>query len=315
MTGVGYIGAALATSLLDDGVQVVGLENGYCTPLAALDPLRTSPEFTLIEGDVANPTDVARAMEAVLALSADPPVVYHLAAQPSAAIAVRDPDYTERANLVGARVVLQAAKEHGLTVVFGGSFRVYGDEVTGQTITEDTPYGRIGDLAHLSKLYVEQLARTIGGLFVSVRLGVVYGLGPVIKTDPPFMTVPNVFTSRAIRGEILEVFDDRPVGFIHLEDAVQALLVAADFAEPSDPWQVVNAVTEVVTIGQVAQHVQRVGQAHNTFVRVNGASSEPATFSVESRLPDSGFTQSRSMGEALGAVWDYFAAGPAEPSA
>ena len=170
----------------------MALDNFYSTLSSAIPP-----GIELIEGDVANPSAVARAFDTAGA----EPTVYHLAAQPSAGLALRDPNTTERSNLVGARVVLEAARDRGAPVIFGGSFRVYGDDVTGLTIDETLPYGRVGDLSHLSKVYVEQLARMIGGTFVSVRLGVTYGLSPIMKTVPHFMTVPNLFCQRAVGGD------------------------------------------------------------------------------------------------------------------
>ena len=136
-------------------------------------------------------------------------------------MAAREPDVTERSNLVGARVVLEAARERGARVVFGGSFRVYGDNLVGQCVDEQTAYGRVGDLSHLSKIYVEQLARMIGVHFASVRLGVTYGLSPIMKNTPAFMTVPNLFCQRAANGEVLQVLEDRPLAFIHVEDAAR----------------------------------------------------------------------------------------------
>src|SRR5207248_8564430 len=67
-----------------------------------------------------------------------------------------------------------------------------------------------------------------GVAFVSVRLGVTYGVSPIMKTTPTFMTVPNLFCQRAARGEPLQVFEDRPVAFIHVQDAAQALIRGAD---------------------------------------------------------------------------------------
>ena len=153
--------------------------------------------------------------------------MFHLAAQPSASIAAQQPELTERSNLLGARILLKAAKEREARVVFGGSFRVYGDELVGATVGEDAPYGKVGDLSHLSKVYVEQLARMLGVPFVSVRLGVTYGLSPIMKTTPALMTVPNLFCQRAANGEVLQVLEDRPMAFIHVDDAVDALLAAA----------------------------------------------------------------------------------------
>jgi nucleoside-diphosphate-sugar epimerase len=282
---------------------IVVLENFFCTPREEV--LAALPHgVRLIEGDVADPAAVAAAFEA-LETAGGGLTVFHLAAQPSAAIAVRDPQTTERSNLVGARVLLEAAQQHAARVVFGGSFRVYGDDLSGQTVSEDTPYGKVGDLSHLSKIYVEQLARMLGSPFVSVRLGVTYGLSPIMKTTPAFMTVPNLFCKRAAEGEPLLVLEDRPLAFIHVDDAAEALLAAARKPlEPSQPYQVVNAAPEVATIGQLARTVQRTVERRGaTAVHIDGAASSEAGYTVSSRLD---LTPRHRLADGLGDVFDFF---------
>jgi nucleoside-diphosphate-sugar epimerase len=304
LTGAGYIGAALLRRLEASGEHLVLLENFYSTPRDAV--YAALPDAAkLIEGDVADPSDVARAFDA---LGAERDItVYHLAAQPSAAMAMREPELTERSNLVGSRVVLEAARERGARVVFGGSFRVYGDELVGQCVDEHTPYGRVGDLSHLSKVYVEQLARMVGARFASVRLGVTYGLSPIMKTTPAFMTVPNLFSQRAATGEVLNVLEDRPMAFIHVDDAAEALLLAASAARDSaSAWQAYNAAPEVATIGYVARAVQRLTQARGGQARMHGAhSTSEATFNVRSSL---GLQPRHTLETGLGEVLDYFMA-------
>src|SRR5712691_5095043 len=242
LTGVGYIGATLLGRLSQGGFRapVVALDNFYSTPREDVERVLPSG-VQLVAGDVADRATVAHAFD-LLGTQPDT-VVFHLAAQPSAAMATRDPAVTERSNVVGARVVLEAARDRGARVVFGGSFRVYGDDLTGQTVDEQTPYGRVGDLSHLSKIYVEQLARMIAVPFVSVGVGVTYGLSPIMKTTRAFMTVPNLFCQRAARGEGLQVLEDRPVAFIHVRDAADVLILAADRlgAQAPPSWEVVNA--------------------------------------------------------------------------
>jgi nucleoside-diphosphate-sugar epimerase len=305
LTGVGYIGAALLRRLAERGAEaapIVVLDNFFSTSREQVEAALPAGTH-LIVGDVASPQDVANAFAA---LGTGHVVVYHLAAQPSAAIAVRDPEITERSNIVGARVVLQAAHTRQARVVFGGSFRVYGDDLIGQTVDEHTPYGRVGDLSHLSKIYVEQLARMIGVRFVSVRLGVTYGLSPVMKTRPAFMTVPNLFCQRAANGEVLHVLDDRPVAFIHVRDAAGALLAATDRQTQTDRrWDVLNAAPEVATIGQVARAVQRRAEERGLSAQIQGAAASEATFGVRSSLADDGFAPSHSLADSLGEVLDW----------
>jgi UDP-glucose 4-epimerase len=303
LTGVGYIGATLLGRLAERGpsaAPVVVVESFYSTPREAVEQvLRSGVEP--VEGDVADPATVARAFD--LLGNEQQMVVYHLAAQPSAAMAIRQPEVTERSNLVGARVVLEAARERDARVVFGSSFRVYGDELNGQTVDEQTPYGRVGDLSHLSKIYVEQLARMLGVSFVSVRLGVTYGLSPIMKSTPAFMTVPNLFCQHAAQGNVLQVLEDRPMAFIHVGDAAEALLAAAELNGPI--WQVVNAAPEVATIGQAARVVQRVAEDRHTCVRIHGAASSEAGFQVTSRLS---IAYRHTLATGLGEVLDCFLA-------
>jgi UDP-glucose 4-epimerase len=313
LTGVGYIGAALLRRLAGLGREatgpIVGLENFYSTPRPEVEAA-LPPGTRLIEGDVADARDVAAAFDALGPTTAQPHVVYHLAAQPSASVAVREPELTERTNLVGARLVLEAAQERGARVVFGGSFRVYGDDLVGQTVDEQTAYGRVGDLSHLSKVYTEQLARMLGVPFVSVRLGVTYGLSPIMKTTPAFMTVPNLFCQRATTGDALEVLVDRPLAFIHVQDAADALLKASARLATSSVWEVVNAAPEVATIGQVARVVQQLVDARGGEVHIRGAASSEANFRVRSVLDADASKPQRTLADGLGEVLDFFQTTP-----
>lgn len=306
LTGVGYIGAELLRRLLERGERVVGLDNFYSTPRGAV---AGRGDFELLEGDVADRVDVERAFDRAPGCG----LVYHLAAQPSAALAVRDAAYTERTNLTGARVVLEAARDRGARVVFGGSFRVYGDDLDGQEVSEETPYGRVGDLSHLSKMYVEQLGRMVDVPFASVRLGVVYGRSPVMKSQPSLMTVPNLFCQRAAAGEPLEVLEDRWLGFIHVADAACALTHAAELLGQvgADRWQVLNAAPQVAGIGQVARTVQRLAGRRGWRVAVRGAGASARSFTVRSRLYAAGFRAQRTLADGLPEVLDTFARAPA----
>jgi len=320
ITGIGYIGAALADALLADGQQVVGLENGFSTVPAAVNALARRPGFTLIRGSVNSARSIDRAFVAARALAAAAgaaggvDVVYHLAAQASASPQAAPASYTEATNLVAPRLVYEAAVQYGATAfVYGGSFRVYGDVLTG-TVTESTPYGRIGDLSHTTKVYAEKLLEMLAGQqpvpAVSVRLGVVYGLGPLMKDDARFLTVPNLFCRRVVRGEPLVVHPgaNRPIGFLHLDDAVAALRAAATFAQADGRRALaVNAVSEALGVGEVAAIVEHEAAARNLPADIQGAGPlTGARWAVSSLLDATGFRPQRLMADSLGAVLDYY---------
>jgi nucleoside-diphosphate-sugar epimerase len=305
ITGLGYLGVPLAAELLRRGEQVVGLENYFSTPPGPVRRLQASPDFTLIEGSVAS----ARAVERACSVA---PIrtIYHLAAQASAHPRAAPAGYTERVNLTGPRLVLEAAPRD-CTVVFGSSFRVYGDELP-RHVTEQECYGRMADLSHLSKIYAEKLLELYGRrdqrATVAVRLGIVYGLGPVMKTDPRFMTVPNLFCHMAAREQPLRVHPGatRHLGFIHLRDAVSALLAARELARSA--FVPVNAVTELRRVVEIAALVRRLARERGLDVLLEGEDTPPPLEApcVESSLDNTGFRALHTLDGSLGEVLDHF---------
>ncbi|MBI4213010.1 MAG: hypothetical protein HY534_01765, partial [Chloroflexi bacterium] len=54
ITGLGYLGGALAARLLADHQSVVGIDNFFATPRQVIAPLEAFPEFRLIEGSISD---------------------------------------------------------------------------------------------------------------------------------------------------------------------------------------------------------------------------------------------------------------------
>jgi nucleoside-diphosphate-sugar epimerase len=310
VTGIGYIGARLVDMLLDNGETVVGIDNLFSTDPSAIRRLAERPGFLFQEGDVADEVAVRKAFSAAGRVD----TVYHLAAQASAHPSAAPIRYSEQTNLIGARVVLEQACEAGApTFIFGGSIQVYGRRVVG-TIDETAHYGPILDIAHLSKVYVEKLmemyAHNQGLRCVSARLGLVYGVGPVMKTDPRFMTAPNKFCRQAAMGEPLRVDATayHPTGMIHLDDVCRGLMALAQWNR--DGFAAVNLVGETASVAQVALLVQRLAAERGRQVQIDLPAHQPssAECSFASALSGCGFEPQISLEEGLQGVLDYFLA-------
>jgi UDP-glucose 4-epimerase len=310
IAGLGYIGAELARQLLAAGEAVVGVDNLFSTDASALRSLAAQPGFTLVEGSIASPKTLARAFTA-----APVSTVFALAAQASAHPAAASPRYTETANLLAPRLLFAAAAEHGVnTVVYGSSMRVYGDVPVSQARETDT-YGRFTDLSHLSKVYGEKLlemyAHQHGLRGRSLRLALVYGVGPVMKTDERFLTAPNKFCLQVARGEALVVSETglRPHALIHVVDAARAARYAAELAD-SSPYLALNAASEVASIVEVAQTVVKVaaslGLAAQLAASAFLASPDVAGRPVPSRLAEAGFQPARALEEGLRETLGYY---------
>jgi nucleoside-diphosphate-sugar epimerase len=287
VTGIGYMGAALVEALLARGESVVGLDNLFSTDDSVLANL-TRSGLTLIEGDVADPASVE------LAFAHGPiTTVYHFAAQASAHPDAADAAYTERTNLQGPRVVLDAMCEHGTrTIVYASSFKVYGEQLHG-TVDETHAYGHFRDMSHLSKVHAEKLLEMYADMHglrcLSLRFGIVHGLGPLLKTDPRFMTAPNKFCQQVAHGEPISVFGGgrAAAGWLHLDDATRATL-AADDAEFAG-YRPLNVVGEVASVGQVAALVADAAAARGISAAIAGLDHDnlinPASrFAVTSSL-------------------------------
>src|SRR5919107_2217262 len=227
--GAGYIGAKVAELALARGEDVVLADNWHTTRREQVEGLGARVETI----DVREPLPK---------LDADR--VIYLAAQASRPLSWKDPAYTEQTNLVGARHVAQAVGDR-IPVTFGSSLHVYGPDLEGD-VGADQPYGRQGDLAHLSKIYAEQCLLLHGVDVRILRLGIVYGPSPVEHEAPESQTVVDKFRRLAAAGEELPLDDGgrATIGIVHVADAARILL---DATEP-----VANIAAETMTVGQVA---------------------------------------------------------------
>jgi UDP-glucose 4-epimerase len=246
--GAGYVGAALARRALDAGHPVTLADNWYATERSQLDGLEQA-------GARIETADI-RDRAPLDALLADRPErVFLLAAQASRPLSERDPDYTEETNVTGARRVAEAvAAAGGPPVVYGSSLHVYGSGLAGE-IGPDHAYGEQGDLAHLSKIYAELClglyARRHAFSVALMRLGIVYGAGPVEHDAPESQTVVDKFRRRAAAGEPLELDDGgkATIGVVHLDDAARILLEDAPL---EGGVTAANVAAETVTVADVA---------------------------------------------------------------
>ncbi|MBI2942403.1 MAG: NAD(P)-dependent oxidoreductase [Chloroflexi bacterium] len=307
--GPGYIGSALAQRLLAAGRPIVALDNLFSTDPAVIERFSRSPDFRFVEGSIADPAALDAAFEAAQPVE----TIYLLAAQSSGHAEAASPEYTEETNLRGPRLVVEAltrALAHSSPVlVYASSLKILGEPLP-PVVAEDGAYGVQTDLAHLSKVYVEKLlemeAWRRGMAAVALRIGLVYGVGPVVKRDPRFMTAPNKFCQQAIRGETIRVTGGGPVGLIHVADAAAALEAARRLA-PASGYRAVNAPAEVVTIAAVARLVVAIAARHgiSPSVELPGDPADAPPVAIASSLGKAGFQLRRSLDEGIAEFFAY----------
>lgn len=247
--GAGFIGSTLVDRLLEEGNEVVVVDNFddyYSGKMRFLQPHVGKGGFRLDEVDILDLNSLRRSFE-----GAD--VVFHLAAQAGVRISVKDPMKAHMANTTGTLNVLLAAKNAGVKrVVSSSSSSVYGN-VHKLPVKETDPTVPISPYA-ASKLAAEEYCRLFYDLYglqsVSLRYFTVYG-----PRQRPDMAI-RIFTERALSGQRPQIYGDgnQTRDFTFISDVVDAIRRCADCPDPKgQPLNVCSG--RRITVNQVVKRI------------------------------------------------------------
>lgn len=216
--GAGFIGAAIASRLLDRGDAVVVVDN-LSTGARVNVPARA--EF--VHGDVGD----ARAWGRFDGSGID--AVLHLAAQSSGEISHADPLADFDTNARGTFLMLRWAERHRIDrVLYASSMAVYG-AVDGP-VSEDAPLAPVSFYGG-SKVAAESavgLFARHGGRTTILRMFNVYGPGQNLANLRQGMA--SIYLAYALRGEpvVVKGAMTRYRDLVYIDDVVRAWLVALD---------------------------------------------------------------------------------------
>ena len=221
--GSGFIGSYLCKNLLEQGHEVISLDNfsaGEFENIAELENLRG---FKSVEGSILD-------QELVRDLISSVDSCFHFAAAVGVQKILDDPIGSLKTNLHGSEIVIQASSENKINLVLASTSEIYGKNPT-QPLTEDSD--RVIGSPLLSrwtyseaKAIDEALAHAYHskhGLKVKI-VRLFNTVGP--RQSPAYgMVIPRFFAA-ALSGKDLEIHGDgsqRRV-FCHVDDAVNGVI-------------------------------------------------------------------------------------------
>lgn len=235
--GAGFIGSHLVDKLIDQGHQVVVIDN-----LLAGKKENISPKAEFYQLDICDFQKISPVFQ-----GAD--FVFHLAAIPRVPLSVEDPVATSQTNIMGAINVFKAGIDHKVKrIVFASSSSVYGNQEQ-MPLKEDmqvepvSPYGA-------QKLVGEQFARLFTDLYkvpiICLRYFNVFG--PRVDFDSEYSLVIGKFLKQHAEGRALTICGDgeQTRGFCYVDDVNNANIKAMQ----SEKLQ----GSEVINIGSKKSH-------------------------------------------------------------
>jgi len=218
--GGGYIGSALAKRLLEEGYEVITIDDLSRGNYEHLRRVDEGARLKLVVGDI---RDVDK-LNAVVKNVGDLKAIFHLAAVSGLRRCSRDPRKAITTNVYGSYNVLEIARKYDADkIIFTSSAAVYGDPIE-LPIPESHPT-RPKNLYGITKLAAEHLFISYHELYglttVILRLGNVYGVGLFTYWES---VIPK-FVRQALSGKPLTIYGtgEQTRDFVHVWDVVRAL--------------------------------------------------------------------------------------------
>ena len=230
--GAGFIGSHLCEGLLNDGHEVIILDNFITGRWLNLQDLVNHPRLTVIEHDVIEPIEVDGVDQ-----------VFHMASPASPVGYMRHPIETHLVNSVGTLNVLRLAQRAGASFLFTSTSEAYGNPAV-HPQTEDY-FGNVNPVGPRScydesKRFGESITmefvRQWGFDARIVRIFNTYGP----RTDPDDGRVIPSFISLAEERQPVVVFGDgsQTRSLCYVSDLVRGLRLAMD--TPGTTGEVIN---------------------------------------------------------------------------
>ncbi|MBR1664269.1 MAG: UDP-glucose 4-epimerase GalE [Ruminococcus sp.] len=256
--GAGFIGSHTCVELLENGYEIVILDNFSNSKPEALNRIKkiTGKDFDFIKGDILNKADLEKAFT-----ENEIDAVIHFAGLKAVGESVRKPVEYYHNNITGTLMLIEVMREHGCKkIVFSSSATVYGMDnpvpyvETMPTHTSTNPYG-------YTKVMIEQILKDVAVADDEWSIALLRYFNPIgahssglIGEDPngiPNNLFPYIQQVAVGKREYLGVFGndyDTPDGtgvrdYIHVVDLAKGHICAVKYVLEHKGVEAVNLGT------------------------------------------------------------------------
>jgi len=253
--GAGFIGSHICDYLIDNGDEVVCVDDMSTGSIENVNHLMKNPNFKFVNMDINDPVGMMDALNGVDRVS-------HQAAIGSVPRSVRDPSTTMRANVMGTVNLLSCCKEAGIRkLVFASSSSVYGDnqdlpKVESKTGNALSPYA-------LSKSIGENMMRLYSEIhgFDTISLRYFNVFGPRQLPTGPYAAVIPLFIQNAISMRQSKIFGDgnQSRDFSYISNVVDANVKALSLNQQDGR----NMIMNVACGGKIT-----VNELHSSIIEI-----------------------------------------------
>ncbi len=218
--GTGFLGSNLCVRLINEGHQVICVDNNYTGRLSNVSEIIDHPNFRFIEHDICEPLDIDTPIDQIynMACPASPP-----------AYQGRYSIKTTKTCVFGAVNMLDLAKKHGATILQTSTSEVYGEP-----LVHPQPESYRGNVNPIGiRACYDEGKRCAESLFfdyhrhegVDIKVVRIFNTyGP--KMDPNDGRVVSNFICQALRGEDITIYGDgsQTRSFCYVDDLIEAIV-------------------------------------------------------------------------------------------
>ena len=298
--GAGFLGSHLCDRLIEQGHEVLCVDNLFTGAKQNIEHLLGHPHFEFVRHDVTFP------------LYVEVDQIYNLACPASPIHYQHDPVQTTKTSVHGAINMLGLAKRLGAKIFQASTSEVYGDPVVHPQ--PETYWGNVNPIGMRS--CYDEGKRCAETLFFDYnrQLGLEIKVARIFNTYGPRMhqndgRVVSNFIMQALRGESITVFGDgkQTRSFCFVDDLIGGIVALMDTPkEFTGPMNLGNP--HEMTMIELATHVIELTNSSSKIVFKPLPSDDPVQRRPDTRLAEAtiGWNPSVQFRDGLAKTVEYF---------